>query len=45
MQEEKYNLYKEMMLYKEQVAQYKEANRELEKEKVELLDFRVSTSQ
>ena len=44
LQEERDKIYKEMLMYKEQVAQLKEDNSNLEKEKVELLVLKAYVS-
>ena len=45
LQEERDEIYKEMIVYKEKIEYYKEANNALEKEKKELLAFKASTPQ
>lgn len=42
LQEKRDMIYQEIMLYKEQVAQYKESHRSLEKDKEEILAFKAS---
>ena len=44
LQEERKKIYKEMLMRKAQIAQFKEANSDLEKEKADLLAFKAFAS-